>query len=376
MEAFLHKKQDILVYYLDICITRLYIDTVSNAEDYMTDIVIKNGIYAKSPIKNKRFEMVFAPREGKKGMYVTVKGEPLGYADRNLRIFINSETDVTFMDGDKVIVEETVEVAPAETDEEIMDRMRKKFQILDGMTLAAIEGDVRAMIVTGPPGVGKSFGIEKVIESLDVMAKMGLHEGAVEPSSIGMEKVGAASALGLYQLLYEYSQPGSLLVLDDSDTVLYDEGGLNMLKAATDSGKTRKLTWRTESRILEDRGVPFEFEFEGAIIFVTNLDFENARGKIGEHLKALVSRCHYLDMGIANSHEKFLRCKQIVRDGMLTSYNFEPFQEVAILDYIFENQKDLRELSLRMVKKIADLVKMDPTGWMDYADQTCRRGRK
>jgi septin family protein len=46
-----------------------------------------------------------------------------------------------------------------------------------------------------------------------------------------------------------------------------------------------------------------------------------------------------------------------------------------ILEYIEANSRRLRELSLRMVKKIADLVNMDPTGWRDYADQTCLKGR-
>jgi len=135
------------------------------------------------------------------------------------------------------------------------------------------------------------------------------------------------------------------------------------------------MSWRTESRILDDLGIPFRFEFKGSIIFITNLDFEKSRGKIGDHLKAIVSRCHYLDMGIHDAHEKFLRCKQIIRDGMLDKYEFDDFQINEILEYIEANSRRLRELSLRMVKKIADLVNMDPTGWRDYADQTCLKGR-
>lgn len=341
----------------------------------MTEIVVQKGMYAKSKIQNKKFKMVLSPRMGKKGLYVTVEGSPLGYPERKIRILLDKETDIKFV-GDQVDAEDVAEdTPPVETDEEIMQRMRKKFQVLDGMTLAAVEGHVRAMIVTGPPGVGKSFGVEKVIESLDVMDKMvdtNLHD---ETANRGVEKVASASALGLYQLLWEYKNPGSVLVLDDSDTVLYDEAGLNMLKAATDSGEKRKLTWRTESRVLQEMDIPLQFEFQGSIIFITNLDFEKTRGKIGDHLQAIVSRCHYLDMGIHDAHEKFLRCKQIVRDGMLAKYNFEPHQEVEILDYLEENSSNLRELSLRMVKKIADLVKMDPTGWRSFADQTCIRGK-
>jgi len=343
----------------------------------MTEIIVKRGRYGEQEIVNQPFTMELSPRMGKKGMYVTVDGTPIGQK-RKVRVLIDSENDVKLNDSTAVIRPVEAQAEPevqAETDEQIMDRMREKFQVLDGMTMAAVEGHVRAMIVTGPPGVGKSFGIETTLESLDVMDKVTDTELHDETAKRGVEKVASASALGLYQLLWEYRAEGSLLVLDDSDSVLNDEAGINMLKAATDSGKKRKLTWRTESRVLEDRGIPDEFEFEGSIIFVTNLDFEKSRGKIGEHLKAIVSRCHYLDMGIHDSHEKFLRCKQIVRDGMLTSYKFDDVMIDRILTYIEVNQKSLRELSLRMVKKIADLARMDPDSWQTYADQTCLRGK-
>lgn len=351
----------------------------------MTAIVIKKGTYAGKKIRNRRFTMELSPRMGKKGMYVTVDGGPLGYNDRKIRIMLDTEADVVKATGEEVVlpaVKAEPEVAeevitPTETDEQIIERMRKKFGVLDGMTLAAIQGSVRAMIVTGPPGVGKSFGIEKVIESLDVMIKMGLiEEDSVDlGAKMGMEKVVSASPLGLYQLLWEFRHPGSLLVLDDSDSILYDEACLNMLKAATDSGKKRRLSWRTESKILEERLIDTQFDYEGAIIFVTNLDFENSRGKIGDHLKAIVSRCHYLDVGIHDAREKFLRCKQIVRDGMLDSYKFDDVQIDEILTYIDTNKSKLRELSLRMVSKIADLVKMDPGGWRTFANETCIKGR-
>lgn len=45
------------------------------------------------------------------------------------------------------------EVAVAlETDEAIINRLRLSFQTLDEMTQAVKNGDVRAMIVSGPPG--------------------------------------------------------------------------------------------------------------------------------------------------------------------------------------------------------------------------------
>ena len=59
-----------------------------------------------------------------------------------------------------------------ETDEQIMDRMRTRFSILEDMTRAVKAGHVRAMIVSGPPGVGKSFGVEAVLGRHDVFANV------------------------------------------------------------------------------------------------------------------------------------------------------------------------------------------------------------
>jgi GTP1/Obg family GTP-binding protein len=51
-----------------------------------------------------------------------------------------------------------------ETEDQIMTRIRERFDILNEMTKACVNGDIRAMIVSGPPGVGKSFGVEQEIE--------------------------------------------------------------------------------------------------------------------------------------------------------------------------------------------------------------------
>ena len=71
--------------------------------------------------------------------------------------------------------------------------------------------------------------------------------------------------------------------------------------------------------------------------------------------------------------EKFLRCKQITADGMLNEYGFDQAGEDEVLSFIETNQHRLRELSLRMVTKVADLRKMNPAKWKLYAESTCMR---
>lgn len=256
---------------------------------------------------------------------------------------------------------------PNETDDQIVERMRERFQILDEMTQASIDGIVRGMVVTGPPGVGKSFGVEAVLEKNRIFDKLAGNRSRFEVIK------GASSAIGLYKVLYEYADKNNVLVLDDCDTVLYDETSLNLLKAALDSSKKRRLSWNTDSALLRREGIPDSFEFKGSVIFITNLKFDKVRGKIKDHLDAIMSRCHYLDLTMDTTREKVLRCKQIVSDGMLNEYQFTKEQETELMDFLIENQAKMREISLRMVTKLADLKKSMGSKWQRTAEVTCMR---
>jgi predicted AAA+ superfamily ATPase len=257
-----------------------------------------------------------------------------------------------------------------ESDDEIKTRLRERFDILDEMTRAVKKGDVRAMIVTGPPGVGKSYGVETVLAKHDVFATVAQNEKLKKYEVVK----GAMSAIGLYKKLYEFQDKKCILVFDDCDSVLLDDLSLNILKAALDSGKKRMICWNTDSRILRSEGMPNSFEFRGGAIFITNIKFENVRSKkLQDHLAALESRCHYLDLTIDTEREKILRIKQIVEDGMLESYEFKPWDIDELLDFIDNNKKKLRELSLRMVLKLADLKKSFPDRWTRVAEVSCMR---
>jgi hypothetical protein len=239
------------------------------------------------------------------------------------------------------------------------------------MTRAVKKGDVRAMIVTGPPGVGKSFGVEKVLAKHDVFADVAQNEKLKKYEVVK----GAMSAIGLYKKLYEYSDKKSILVFDDCDSVLLDDLSLNILKAALDSSKKRMIHWNTDSRLLRSEGVPNSFEFKGGAIFITNIKFDNVRSKkLRDHLEALESRCHYLDLTIDTEREKILRIKQVVSEcGMLDEYEFSDVEKLILIDYIDDNKKKLRELSLRTVLKIADLKRSMPGNWQAVAEVTCMR---
>jgi hypothetical protein len=328
----------------------------------MQNIIINEGTYKIRgkvvDLTGMVFPLVEEFKVGAKGGYVTVDGKAIqGFPDRNIKIAVPNEQAYESAGNAKVTQRE-------ETDEETIERMRERFDMLEDMTRATKKGAVRAMIVSGPPGVGKSFGVEKVLGKHDLISTLG-----DKPSKYQVVK-GAMSAIGLYCKLFNYADKDNVLVFDDCDSIFTDELSLNILKAALDSKKNRTIHWNTDSFKLRNEGVPDSFNFQGGAIFITNLKFDKARGKVREHLMALESRCHYIDLTIDTDREKMLRIQQIVKDGMLDEYKLSEELVQDIVDFVDINKNRLRELSLRTILKVADLAKAFPTKWEAMAENT------
>lgn len=292
------------------------------------------------------------------GGYIMVSGRNVpGFENRAYRVRVPNPASIIRVDGQ--------EIESTETDEEIVERMRDRFEMLNEMTRAAKMGAVRALIVTGPPGVGKSHGVEEVLSRYDTAAELSGTDAKYEVCK------GNLSALGLYCKLYEYRSKDSVLVFDDCDSILLDDLSLNILKAALDSKDKRRISWNTDSRKLADEGIPNSFEFMGSAIFITNIQFSSVRSKkLKDHLEAIESRCHYIDLNIRTAREKMLRIRQVISDGMLDDRGFSEEQIADIIDFVDDNRSRLRELSLRTVVKTADLVAAFPKHWKRMAVTT------
>ena len=276
---------------------------------------------------------------------------------------------INVIEFDTEAMKRTEQAVARESDEQILQRLGERFEILDEMTEAVRAGNIRAMIVSGPPGVGKSHGVETVLQ------KAGLFDMLAERKAKYEVCKGAMSAIGLYAKLYEFSKSGNVVVFDDCDDILYDSLSLNILKGALDSSARRFISWNTDSRILRSEGIPDRFEFCGSAIFITNIKFEHVRSKtLRSHLDALESRCHYIDLQMDTQREKILRIKQVVSKGnMLERYEFDKRVEAEVVDFVVDNKDTLRELSLRMVLKVADLRKGFPKSWKAMAKTTCMK---
>jgi hypothetical protein len=334
----------------------------------MSSIVrITSGSYRNESIKGEVFTLVKGYQLGNKGGFVTVKNEGQfpGRPDQ-VRVNVDNQSMIEFVSGRDAVKVET----PKETDEEAMDRIATRFGVLDEMSKACIKGDIRAMIVTGPAGIGKSHGVSLQMEKASLFDNLASKKPRFEIVK------GAMSGIGLFAKLYKFSDAKNVLVFDDCD-IWEDQDAINVLKGALDSGKTRRISWNKDSRLLREEGIPNSFNFNGSIIFITNKSFDAKKaGKMQPHLDALQSRCHFLDLTVDTERDKMLRIKQVHRDadgGLFAEYDFSQEQTDEIMSFIDANCNKLREVSLRMCLKVADLVKIS-ANWRELAKATCMKG--
>ena len=351
----------------------------------MIQVSITKGYY-RGEVISGTFPLVKPYQDGAKGGFVTIKNPtPKAGTPPVQRVQVEKD-DFKLLDEAGVELESHVTIdsstkgagvvigtdyeqvfVQAETEDEAMERIADTFLMLDKIVDACAKNIVRGLVVSGPPGIGKSFGVEKQLEAANMFRTLEGRDPLFEVVS------GGVSSIGLYQKLYYNRAPEQVLVFDDADGILFEEESLTLLKAALNSGDKRRICWNKESRVLSVEDIPEQFDFEASIIFMSNVDFERTISKgsrIAAHLEAIMSRCHYLDLEIGSMRDKLLRIRQIMRDGMLSPYDFTQAQEDAIQAFVVQNAEYMREVSLRAVKKIADFVKVDPNCWEEMAEAT------
>lgn len=266
------------------------------------------------------------------------------------------------------VVEDHDAVPKSESLDDINKRILETFSVLEKVAGGVIAGHIRALIVSGAAGVGKTYTLERALAS------------AKEDGDINYKSVkGSMSAIGLFRMLWECSEEGNVLVIDDCDTIFYDLEALNLLKASLDTGRTRRVHWNKESRVLDEEGIPRDFEFNGAAVFITNTDFETEierENKLAPHYKALLSRCLYVDLGIHTKREVLVRIGQVVfSTEFLSASGLSKAQAQEMMRWLTPNAHRVRVLSIRTILQLASLVKTSGD-WKDMADSLMRRSAR
>jgi hypothetical protein len=291
---------------------------------------------------------------------------PKGVPNAGFRVTRKSGRMREFMSSTG-IMNSPLHVAPIshETDEEIEDKLSDRFDTLEMMTASAIEGDIRSLIVSGPAGLGKSYTVE---ETLSLWDAKGARHSVVK---------GFMTAPALYKMLYQHREKGMTLVIDDCDKVFFDDKSMSLLKSALDTTKNRIISYMTEGILIDEETaarLPKQFQFDGTVIFITNYDFDEAienEHRLAVHFQALVSRSHYIDMAMKSRRDYMIQIQRVARRGLLKNSGLDEHGKKDVMNFIKKHQDVLREVTLRMAIKIADIRRSNPEKWEKICRVTC-----
>lgn len=262
----------------------------------------------------------------------------------------------------EVVTEQSSDVQESivESDQEMDLRIQKTYESLQILVNAIAKGVTPSLIISGHAGIGKSHTVREELDTAGVdytIAK------------------GYTKATGVYKLLYENRLPGQVIVFDDIDEVFDDATALNILKGALELHKSKTLSWLSERKFKDEEGLdmPRQFRYEGSVIFLTNLDFDELikkGSKISVHLKALNSRSMVFNLNINTPREIFTRIKQVVYNSNLCVANdISDHMRDDILAYLELYLDQLKDVSIRSFEKLASLIKTDPLFWETLADR-------
>jgi hypothetical protein len=163
---------------------------------------------------------------------------------------------------------------------------------------------------------------------------------------------GFSTAKGLYRTLFENNK--SVIVFDDCDAVLKDPVALNLLKGALDSYGKRIISWNADMR---DEDLPRSFNFEGRVIFISNMDQDRID-------QAIRSRSMMIDLSMTLD-QKIDRMEFIAKsDEFLPEYDAKVKQDA--LDLIREIKDECKEISLRTLISVTK-VRASNKEWKDLA---------
>jgi hypothetical protein len=235
-------------------------------------------------------------------------------------------------------------------------KLEQDYEGLERFLVNVAAGSLRGLIVTGPPGVGKTTSVTRFLD-----------QHATAPYKV---VAGHMSVITLYCELYRHKDPGQVIVLDDVDSAFKSMEGINVVKAASDSVPQRRISWATSSSVLKAWSIPQTFSYDGGIILISNETQRKGRqSKLGQHIAAIADRLHTVSLGSNDKDEQFHQlCYQVVHGGLLDSRGLTPAQQCDVLDYISQNFDEIERVSLRTAAKIAELMRLEPQHWRSMAN--------
>ena len=231
-----------------------------------------------------------------------------------------------------------------------------RFGFVEKLVTMVATGVQPSAVITGEGGLGKTFTVTKTLAAhgyKDISELAEFQVGSViNTSKCFMMVKGFSTAKGLYRTLFENQK--SVIVFDDCDAVLKDPVALNLLKGALDSYGKRIISWNAD---MKDDDLPRSFNFEGRVIFISNMDQDRID-------QAIRSRSMMIDLSMTFD-QKIDRMEYIAKsDEFLPEYDATIKADALAL--IRKVGKDAKEISLRTLIAVSK-VRASNKEWKDLA---------
>lgn len=233
----------------------------------------------------------------------------------------------------------------------------ERFGFVEKLVNMVATGVQPSAVITGEGGLGKTYTVTKTLEKngyKDISDLAGFQVGQVVNTSKCFTMVkGFSTAKGLYRTLFENQK--SVIVFDDCDAVLKDPVALNLLKGALDSYGKRVISWNADMR---DEDLPRSFEFQGRVIFISNMDQDRID-------QAIRSRSMMIDLAMTLD-QKIERMETISKTAeFLPEYDAKVKADSLAL--IREVKDEAKEISLRTLISVCKIRASNPKDFKDLA---------
>jgi len=255
----------------------------------------------------------------------------------------------------------------------IVKEVLNTYQTVETMTkMFASNPDAvnRGLLISGDAGMGKTHFVQKALSDLGLTDK-----------EVKYVKGSSLTAPAMFCLLYQAREKGQIIVFDDTDIIHKGPGEraaiLDMFKSATEPTMGQRiLGWHRAERntLMKDNDVPMEFDFQGAIIWITNDSVESMRKVMKGHWNAIASRFNQIEAWFED-HEKIAYTLYLIDEVKMLADNCTVieggFPEDVIddtVEYMNNNYRVLKDITPRVAIKIADIRKSFPEQWKVFCD--------
>ena len=232
-----------------------------------------------------------------------------------------------------------------------------RFGFVEKLVTMVAAGVQPSAVITGEGGLGKTYTVTKTLAQAGYQDISDLGEfqvGEVLSRKTFITVKGYSTAKGLYRTLFENNN--SVIVFDDCDAVLKDPVALNLLKGALDSYGKRIISWNAD---LRDDDLPRSFNFEGRVIFISNMNQDSID-------QAIRSRSMLIDLTM-NVDQKIERMETIAKcDTFMPEYDNKVKQDALAL--IRELKADAKEISLRTLISVCKIRASNPKDYRELAE--------